>query len=345
MTAKNMKAVVIREPGGPEVLKIEELPIPTPISGWVLIRVKAFGLNRSEMYTRQGHSPSVAFPRVLGIEAVGVVEAAPGGEFKPGDLVATAMGEMGRAFDGGYAEFTLVPSGQVQKIKSSLSWEVLGALPEMVQTAWGALHKALRLTGTETVLIRGGTSSVGLTAALLAKEVGATVISTTRKPERLDLLRENGADHVVLETGEIAGDIRDICTHGVDKVLELVGTKTLADSLQATAVGGIVAMTGVLGNEWVLRDFAPMDVIPTGVNLTIYGGGADDFIATPLQSVIDVIEHGRMFPPLGPVFGIDDIVSAHRAMDHDQAAGKIVVMTSARSAPSSLQPAKGDQYA
>ena len=298
MTAKKMKAVVIHEPGGPEVLKIEELPVPTPISGWVLIRVKAFGLNRSEMYTRQGHSPSVAFPRVLGIEAVGVIEAAPGGEFEPGDMVATAMGEMGRAFDGGYAEYTLVPASQVQKIKSSLGWDVLGALPEMVQTAWGALNTALQLKAGETLLIRGGTSSVGLTAAILAKEAGATVISTTRKPERFDLLRENGADHVVLETGEIDGAVREICPGGVDKVLELVGTTTLADSLQVTAVGGIVAMTGVLGNEWVLRDFAPMDVIPTGVNLTIYGGGADDFIATPLQSVIDAIEHGRMFPPL-----------------------------------------------
>src|SRR5713226_5560415 len=94
MTA--MKAAVTHEAGGPEVLKIESLPIPTPQSGEVLIRVKAFGLNRSELFTRQGHSPSVKFPRVLGIEAVGVVESAPGSEFRKGDIVATAMGVMGR---------------------------------------------------------------------------------------------------------------------------------------------------------------------------------------------------------------------------------------------------------
>jgi NADPH:quinone reductase-like Zn-dependent oxidoreductase len=132
-----MKAAVIHEAGGPEVLKIESLPIPTPKNGEVLIRVKAFGLNRSELFTRQGHSPGVKFPRILGIEAVGVVEAAPGGEFRKGGIVATAMGGLGRQIDGGYAEYTCVPARQVQVIKTELPWETLGAIPEMLQTAWG----------------------------------------------------------------------------------------------------------------------------------------------------------------------------------------------------------------
>jgi NADPH:quinone reductase-like Zn-dependent oxidoreductase len=130
-----MNAAVVHGAGGPEVLKLERLNIPEPRDGWVLIRVKAFGLNRSELYTRQGHSPGVMFPRVLGIEAVGIVEAAPGGEFQTGDVVATVMGGMGREWNGGYAEFTCVPANQVQVIKSELSWEILGALPEMLQTA------------------------------------------------------------------------------------------------------------------------------------------------------------------------------------------------------------------
>ena len=109
-----MKAAVIHEAGGPEVLKLESRPVPKPRVGQVLIRVKAFGLNRSELFTRQGHSPSVPFPRILGIEAVGLVEHAPGEEFKKGTAVATAMGGMGRQFDGGYAEFTCVPAKQVQ---------------------------------------------------------------------------------------------------------------------------------------------------------------------------------------------------------------------------------------
>ncbi|HMH00783.1 MAG TPA: alcohol dehydrogenase catalytic domain-containing protein, partial [Terriglobales bacterium] len=122
-----MKAAVIHEAGGPEVLKLESLPIPTPQNGEVLIRVKAFGLNRSELFTRQGHSPNVKFPRVLGIEAVGLVESAPGGEFRTGYLVATAMGGMGRQFDGGYAEYTRVPAKQVQIFKTELAWDTLGA--------------------------------------------------------------------------------------------------------------------------------------------------------------------------------------------------------------------------
>jgi len=306
---------------------IKELQVPQPASGWILIRVKAFGLNRSELFTRQGMSPDVGFPRVLGIEAVGIVEEAPSGEFTRGQTVATAMGGMGRQFNGSYAEYTCVPATQVQAINSTLDWQTLGALPEMIQTAWGSLTHALQLHQGQRLLIRGGTTSVGLAATMLARQKGATVVATTREPEREAVLKENGADQVFIDNGEIADDVRQVFPDGVDKILELVGTPTLLDSLKCAARGGSVCMTGMVGNAWELAQFSPMDAIPDTVNLTSYSGGSRDFINTPLQTVVNDIEKERLTPRIGRIFKLDDIVEAHRCMENNAAVGKIVILT------------------
>ena len=142
-----------------------------------------------------------------------------------------------------------------------------------------------------------------------------------------DEFADNGADHVFIESGSIADDVRAVFAGGVNKVLELVGTTTLVDSLRCAAIHGAVCMTGMVGNSWEIENFSPMGVIPSAVNLTIYSGGAGEFVETPLQGFIDAIAAGTARIRTGPVFAIDDIVEAHRTMAEDRAAGKIVVVT------------------
>ncbi len=321
-----MKAAVTTQIGEPDVIKIQDKPVPQIKDGWVLIRIRAFGLNRSEIFTRQGHSPGVTFPRIQGIECVGEVEEDPSGTFNKGTQVAAIMGGMGRDFDGGYAEYTLVPLGIVFPFKSNLPWEVLGAIPEMFQTVSGSLQQALDIEKGETLLIRGGTSSIGMLSCQLAKSLGLTVVSTTRNPDKEAHLKANGADFVLKDDGNISDKLREIYSDGVEKVLELIGIATLKDSLKCIKPKGIVCMTGILGGEWTMKEFTPMGDIPSLGRLTVYMGDAANLDKKLLQGFLDAVADGTISLNIDKTFKLDEVAEAHRYMESNQAKGKIVVV-------------------
>lgn len=323
-----MKAAVTLRQGNPEVIEIQNRPIPTIKEGWVLIKVKAFGLNRSELFTRQGHSPNVVFPRIQGIECVGLVEKDPSGKLEKGQQVAAIMGGMGREFDGGYAEYVLVPEDIIFSFTSSLPWDILGAIPEMFQTVAGSLQEALEIDKNETLLIRGGTSSIGMLSCQLAKYLGVTVIATTRNESKRQHLLDNGVDHVIIDNGSIKHEVKKLFPKGVHKVLELIGTRTLKDSLQCIQAKGMVCMTGILGNEWTMKEFTPMGDIPSMGRLTVYMGEANNMDHSRLQEFISLVEKDTIKLHIDRVFNLEEITTAHNYMEQNLAKGKLVVLIS-----------------
>ena len=324
-----MRAAVCVRAGGPETLEIRELPVPAVRDGWSLVQVRGAGLNRSELRTRQGHSPSVTFPRVLGIECVGIVAASTDPLLPEGAAVAAVMGEMGRAFDGGYAEYALLPNALLIPVTTTLPWDVLAALPETYLTAWGALDALGVGPGARgRLLIRGGTSSVGMAAASIASGYGIETAATTRRRARTGGLTAVGADYALVDDGGSLGEsVRSVWPEGPDYVLDLVGSSTAVDSLRLVRRGGTVCVAGSLSG-WVIPDFEPVAMIASGTKLTAFHsndirGGAGRAV---LQGVISEVEAGVYRPNVDRVFGLDDIVAAHRYMENNQATGKVVVL-------------------
>ncbi len=326
-----MKAIVITAYGGPEVLAVTELPDPEPGPGEVLIRVRAFGLNHAETYMRSGAWGEVA--RVTGIESAGTVVADPSGRLAAGTAVVAILGGMGRTRNGSYAELVTVPSGNVAPVDTALSWTDLVALPEVYATAWAGLHQNLGLRPGQTVLVRGATSSLGQAAVNIAAEYGATVVATSRRPDRAALLRDLGATEVLTDDGHLADQARDLGI-AVDCVFDLVGNSVLRDSLRTVRPRGRVCQLGFLGGLAPVTGFDPIADLPTGVQLSFYGSafvlGTDEFPLSeiPLADMIAKAESGRYKAKPVRVFGFDQIIEAHRAMEEGTAAGKMVVAVS-----------------
>jgi NADPH:quinone reductase-like Zn-dependent oxidoreductase len=326
-----MKAIVIKTYGGPEQLVIEELPTPEPTAGHVVIQVKAFGLNHAEIYFRKGIWGDAA--KVTGIECVGVVSAAdPEGRFTVGQKVAALMGGMGRSFNGSYAEYTRVPTSNVVPLESDLSWAELAALPESYATAWTCLHRNLALQSGQTILIRGGTSALGQAAINIAGAAGARVLATTRSPQRVATLEALGAHDVLLDEPQLSNRVRMLHPRGIDAVLELVGNRTLLDSLSMVRPDGRVCMAGFLGGGEPIPNFNPLFHMPSGVHLSFFAsaftfGNADYPLSDiPFQELMNQAARGVYKAKPARVFRFDQIQEAHRVMEANQANGKVVVV-------------------
>ena len=314
-----MKAVVVSTPGGPEVLEVVERPKPVLKAGWTLVKIQGFGINHSEIFTRKGQSPSVKFPRVLGIECVGLVEETTRADLKIGQQIISIMGEMGRAFDGGYAEYTLLPNEQIYPIKTELDLESLIALPETYYTAFGSFLN-LKIEEKDSVLVRGATSGVGIAFAKLLKGKFPKIhlTGTSRNLAKEQQLKAVGFDQVILDKDGVLHTKEQF-----DKVLDLVGPSAILDTFARTAEGGIICSCGLLGGQWTVPDFDPIEMLSRNLYLTTFASA--NVSQDKLQELVDFVE--RYHVDVGPekVYKIDQIQEAHAYLEGSYSFGKVIV--------------------
>ena len=338
MIPEKMKAVILTEPTKAEEVRLTDCPVPQVRPGWVLVKVRAFGMNHSEQILRRNEilADYIQKPLIPGIECVGEIADPSDSSFQKGQRVAALMGGMGRSFNGSYAEYALLPAHHVFAVSSDLPWEKLAAVPETYFTAWGSLFEGLRLRPEDTLLVRGATCALGYAAIQLAKALGCRVIATAHKESRLPLLAE--ADEAVLDTGRLAetlpgaafpGTVRPRATSPgvtrsrITKALELVGPKTLPDTLRCVEKGGIVCNTGILGGVYALSGFDPIKDIPNGVYLTgFYSNGPTQEI---MDEIFSFLTAHRLQPCVGKCFDFSEIREACEAQDTGAVNGKIVV--------------------
>ena len=321
-----MRAIVIADFGGLDSLVIKDVPDPEPKAGHVLIAVKAFGVNQAETHMRKGDWAEAA--EVSGIECVGEVVAAPGGEFQPGDKVAAFMGGMGRTINGSYAELTLVPATNVIKIATDLPWEEFAVIPESYATAWTCLYGNLQIEKGQTLLLRGATSALGQAALNIAANAGLNVIATTRNKGRFEKLLGLGAKRVEIEGPGLSQRLPE--AKKVDVVLDLVGNSTLLDSIAIPHRHGRICMAGWLGGLEPVKDFNPLLQMASGIHFSLFGSfvfGTPEFPVSevPLQQIVDRVAKGIYKAKPAAVFSFDEIREAQRMMESNQANGKIIV--------------------
>ncbi len=321
-----MKAVVIEEFGGPEVLRYRDVPDPSLSPASVLIEVQAAGVNRGDLQRRAGESGAEEqpLPLIVGWEVAGVVKAVGDlvQQVQPGDRVVAIMPS------GGYADLAAPIAQAVVPIGESLSFEEAAGIPVVFMTAWFALVRKAALRPGETVLVQSGGSGVGVAGIQIAKHLKAKVITTAGSEEKLARARELGADETInYRTTDFAEAVKGITGgRGVDVVLESVGGRTLVQSIELLAGGGRLVSVGNSSAEPVSIDaalFVEKDVSLSGLYL---GAELLRFDAIEeFQKVVDLCGRGELRVIVDRVLPLAEAAAAHGILADRANFGKVIL--------------------
>ena len=324
-----MRAIVVREPGGPGVLEVVERPLPVPGKEEIRVRVGASGLNRADLLQRQGSYPApTGWPAdIPGLEFAGVIDAL--GEGAEGEVGDRVMGIVG---GGGYAEAAVLHGRQAVPIPAHMSIRDAGAVAEVFMTAWDALHRQMRLALGETVLLHSVGSGVGTAAVQLARASGARVIGTSRTADKLARAAELGLDHGILVRDD--GWPRQVLEltggRGVDVLMDLVGGPYLAGNQSVLAVGGrmvVVGMTGGPKAEIDLRVLMRRRASMTGT--VMRSRSLEDKIALARDfsaAVVPLFERGVLRPVVDRFYRPEEAGQAHERLGANDTFGKLVIV-------------------
>lgn len=326
------RVVRLHETGGPEVLRVERREVPVPGPGEVLLRVHAIGLNRAEaMYRLGAYLEPTPLPTMIGYEASGVVEAVGEGVdgFAPGDMVSTipafSMSEYGV-----YGDHAVVPVHAVARHPERLSFEEATSIWMQYLTAWGGLVEVGGLKAGQAVIVTAASSSVGLAALQIARQLGAVAIATTRSGDKAAALREAGADHVVAtDHQDLAAEVARITEgHGVALAFDPIAGPGVEVLAQCMAQHGSIILYGRLTSEDTpFPLFAAMQKQLRVQGYTLFQVTNDAArLARGKAFVVDGLESGALRPVIARLFPLDDVADAHRFMESNGQTGKIVVV-------------------
>ena len=324
-----MRAVVITEPGGPEVLRWLEVPDPVPGPGEVVIEVAASGVNRADLMQREGHYPPPAgaspYP---GLECSGRVRSVGDGVtgWRAGDEVCALLA------GGGYAEQVVVPAGQLLPVPAGVDVTEAAAFPETACTVYANVFQLAGLTSGETLLVHGGSSGIGTMAIQLGKAFGARVACTAGSPEKLARCRELGADVAInyRDTDFVAALLDATGGAGADVILDIMGASYLARNLAALAVGGRLAIIGRQGGSRAEIDLGVLQGKRASVYATTLRARPANEKAAVVAAVHDhvwpLVDAGKVSAVIDRKLPMSQAAQAHRAMAASEHIGKIVLL-------------------